>query len=61
MLRRYRQRAALTQRELGERARVTHSTIHRIEAGKQDARPSTLRKLARALGVSPADLLGNDA
>jgi transcriptional regulator with XRE-family HTH domain len=56
-LRWLRDRAALTQRELAERSRVTQSTIQRLEAGLQEARPTTLRKLARALGVRPADLL----
>jgi transcriptional regulator with XRE-family HTH domain len=57
-LRPLRERAALTQRELGERSKVTQSTIQRLETGLQGARPSTLRKLARALGVTPADLIG---
>jgi transcriptional regulator with XRE-family HTH domain len=56
-LRTLRLRAALTQRELAERAQLTPSTVHRLENKLQEVRPSTLRKLARALGVKPADLI----
>ena len=47
----------LTQAELAEQAGVTESTVNRIEQGHQAARISTVRKLARALDVPPADLL----
>jgi transcriptional regulator with XRE-family HTH domain len=56
-LRPLRERKALTQRELARDAGVTQSTIQRLEAGLQEARPSTIRKLARALGVKPVDLM----
>jgi DNA-binding XRE family transcriptional regulator len=51
-LRDARLRKLLTQRQLAERAGVTQATIVRIERG-EPAYPSTLRKLARALGVEP--------
>lgn len=54
-LRRIRDARALTQEELAERAGVDRTTIMRAEAG-QHLRQSTVRKLARALGVSPATL-----
>ena len=54
-LREWRLRAALSQEVLAERARVSRSTIIKLEAGR-DAWPSTVRKLARALGIKPADL-----
>jgi transcriptional regulator with XRE-family HTH domain len=56
-LRELRQLRALTLRELGELARVSYATIWRIENGHKDARPSTIRKLACALGVEPEELI----
>ena len=54
-LRDVRHRIALSQEELAERSGVARSTIIKLEAGR-DAWPSTVRKLAAALGVKPADL-----
>ena len=57
-LREARRRAALTQGELAEKAGVGINTIVRIETGEiEEPRVSTLRKLARALGTTPAQLL----
>jgi transcriptional regulator with XRE-family HTH domain len=57
-LREERRRAALTQGELAERAGVGINTIVRIETGEiTEPRVSTLRKLARALGLEARDLL----
>jgi DNA-binding XRE family transcriptional regulator len=50
-------RAALSQRELAQRAGIAESTYRGIELGQHDARPSTVRKLARALGCQPTDLM----
>ena len=45
-------------RELAERAGVSYYTIWMIEQGKRDRpHPSTLAKLARALGVEPTVLM----
>ena len=55
-LRSWRQRKALSQRDLAGLAGVGLATIVRIEHG-QPARPSTLRKLARAVGVTPEVLI----
>jgi transcriptional regulator with XRE-family HTH domain len=60
-LRPLRERQALTQRELATLAGVTQSTVQRLETGLQEARPSTIRKLARALGVKPVDLMDSQA
>jgi len=54
-LRDVRHRFALSQEELAERSGVARSTIIKLEAGRE-AWPSTVRKLAAALGVKPADL-----
>jgi transcriptional regulator with XRE-family HTH domain len=48
---------ALTQAELAERARLTTAAVARIEGGEVEPRPSTLRKLAKALSVQPRDLI----
>ena len=55
-LRALRRRAGLTQRELAARAGLTHSTVAYLETGKHAALPSTVRKLAAALGVPPDEL-----
>jgi transcriptional regulator with XRE-family HTH domain len=54
-LRRLRNARALTQEELAQRAGVSRNTVRRGEQGA-GLRQSTVRKLARALGVSPARL-----
>jgi transcriptional regulator with XRE-family HTH domain len=52
-----RQRKALTQQQLAEKAGVNRVTIARIEGGKDEPFPTTLRKVAEALGVEPEELL----
>jgi transcriptional regulator with XRE-family HTH domain len=47
---------ALTQDQLAKAASVPRSTIGLLENGKE-ARLPTLAKLARALGVEPAELM----
>ena len=54
----HRPRQGLTQRQLGELAGVAHTTVQRLESLSRGAYPKTLRKLALALGVEPADLVG---
>ena len=56
-----RQRKALTQAQLAERAGVNRVTIARIEGGKDEPFPTTVRKVADALGVEPEELLGVEA
>jgi transcriptional regulator with XRE-family HTH domain len=52
-----RERRALTLRELAEVSGVAADTINQIELGHRKPRPSTLRKLARALEVSVEELM----
>jgi transcriptional regulator with XRE-family HTH domain len=52
-----RERRALTLRELGEMSGVAADTINQIELGHRKPRPSTLRKLARALEVDVEELM----
>jgi transcriptional regulator with XRE-family HTH domain len=56
-LRAARERALLTQAELGARAGIQPLTISRIETDKVEPRYSTIRKIAKALGADPAELL----
>jgi transcriptional regulator with XRE-family HTH domain len=46
----------LTQRELAERSGLAVTTINEIETGKRRPRPSTLRRLASALGTEDWNL-----
>ena len=56
-IRRLRDARALTQEELAEKAGITVAALSRIERNNAEPRPTTRRKLARALGVEPSDLL----
>ena len=56
-LRELRQSRGLSQKELGELARVSSGTVYRVENGLRGAYPGTLRKLATALRVAPEVLL----
>lgn len=55
-LRAARRDAALSQRQLAERAGVSSNTVRLLENGLRGSYPSTLRKLSVALGVQPATL-----
>jgi transcriptional regulator with XRE-family HTH domain len=52
-----RHQRVLTLRELEQRSGVAYNTIWHLENGKRGAQPRTLRKLARALDVEPAELV----
>jgi transcriptional regulator with XRE-family HTH domain len=51
-------RRAMTQNELAEAAGIGKNTVNRIERNHTEPRPPTLRKLADALRVDPAELIG---
>jgi transcriptional regulator with XRE-family HTH domain len=55
-LRTLREEHLLTQGELGEAAGVSRDQVSRIERDEVDPRFSTIRKLAKALGVDPREL-----
>jgi transcriptional regulator with XRE-family HTH domain len=57
-LREWRERATLSQEDLRERSGISRATIADLEAGNRGAQPRTIRHLAAALGVQPADLYG---
>jgi transcriptional regulator with XRE-family HTH domain len=48
---------ALTQRELANKAGIGANTVNRIELNETEPHMSTIRKLARALGVEPRRLV----
>ena len=57
-LRELRERASFSQMELSERSGVSRATIADLELGKRGAQPKTRRKLAKALGMEPWELVG---
>jgi ribosome-binding protein aMBF1 (putative translation factor) len=50
-----------SQQELAERAETGRTTIRSLERGERQAHATTIRRLSKALGVSPADLLSTEA
>lgn len=56
-LRSIRERKALSQQELADKAGISRVALVRIEAGASEPYPSTVRKLASALSVEPHDLM----
>ena len=56
-VRRLRELRALSQRELAARAKLSVTTVNRIETGQRKPMPRTVRKLAEALGVTTEELL----
>jgi transcriptional regulator with XRE-family HTH domain len=61
ILKRLRADRVLSQRELAREANLAYGTVWRIENGFPEARTSTIRKLAGALGVEPKELLRREA
>lgn len=55
-LREAREDAALSQRDLAQKAGVSPDTIRTLEGGIREAQPGTIRKLATVLKVKPRDL-----
>ncbi len=56
-LRQLRRQKVLSMRELEEISGVSYNTIWRLETGKTGAQPRTIRRIANALGVDPAELV----
>ena len=59
-LRHVRQERALSLRDLSRRSGVAFDTISKLETGKRNAQPRTIRNLAEALDVEPKDLMEGD-
>ena len=56
-LRRLRRARAFTQEELSRISGVSRDTISALEAGKREAQPRTIRRLADALNVEAQELM----
>jgi transcriptional regulator with XRE-family HTH domain len=56
-LRRLRERRALRQEDLAALAGIGKNTVNRIEKNRTEPHMTTVRKLAEALGVDPAELV----
>jgi transcriptional regulator with XRE-family HTH domain len=56
-LREARERLGLTQEEVAHRSGVHATEVSRMEAGKRDPQVSTLERLAKAVEVTPGQLL----
>ena len=59
-LKRWRRAYALSQEQLAKKAGVNAATIVRIERGEVSPKPSTIRKLAKALKIEPWQLTGEE-
>ncbi len=58
-LKQARDKRLLSQRELAAKAGLSPTTILKLEAGRvEESHPRTVRKLAEALEVDPAELVG---
>ena len=57
VVRHYRQRVGCSQEELAERARIHRTYIGGIERGERNPTLLMIHRLAKALGVRPAQLL----
>ncbi len=56
-IRKIREQNGLTQEKLAELARVDYSYLNLIENGRRNPSIKVVTKIARALGMSPKDLL----
>jgi transcriptional regulator with XRE-family HTH domain len=56
-LKELREARALSLRELANEAGVGHNTIYRIEHWQGNVLPRTVRRLAKALGIEPRELM----
>jgi ribosome-binding protein aMBF1 (putative translation factor) len=52
-----RERRFLSHRDLARKANVSPTTVLNLEAGRVEAQRRTIRKLADALAVDPAELV----
>ena len=61
-LKRRRELAAMSQRDLAAASSVAKSTIHELEHGQRERGPipSTIRALATALGCLPAEIMDDE-
>ena len=58
-IREARKREGITQAELSKQIEVSRNTIVNFETGRRDPRVKDLRKIAKALNVSVAELISD--
>ena len=56
-MRQLRRERALSQRDLSGITGIAHDSISQLETGKREAQPRTIRRIADALGIDPAELV----
>jgi transcriptional regulator with XRE-family HTH domain len=59
-LRALREARFLSHRDLAKKAGVSPTTVLNLEAGRVEAQRRTVRKLAKALGVDPSELVDSE-
>ncbi len=59
-VKRERVKLAIRQDDLARKAGITPTTLSRIERNESEPHVSTIRALAKALGVTPADLIPDE-
>jgi HTH-type transcriptional repressor of puuD len=57
-LREIRETQGMSQRRLAALAGITQAALFRLETGETDPRLSTLRQIAKALGVTVGEIIG---
>ena len=57
-LREIREAQGMSQRRLADLAGITQAALFRLETGETDPRLSTLRQIAKALGVTVGEIIG---
>ena len=57
-LREIREAQGMSQRWLADLAGITQAALFRLETGETDPRLSTLRQIAKALGVTVGEIIG---
>ena len=60
LIRQIRQKQGLTIQALAKKARMSYTFLVNVELGKADPSLSTLKRLANALRVKPADLIKDE-
>lgn len=58
MIKKYRKKRGLTQKQLGELCNIADSNIRKYESGRQNPKYETLERIAAVLDVHPLVLLG---
>ncbi len=55
-LKEFRLKLFISQADLADKAEIATETVNRLERGKREPSFKTIRKLAKALGVEPAEI-----